>query len=196
MLTEASPAEAKKRPSVAIDERNPRRPCIYKLGRRCVKAIPDERIASSTKQLDRMRIACAAVRPARNVGARSQLMSTVPGFRRQLQDGQGFKLTGSSGPGIEKVAAPPARSNEHIRGPGRHSKNWQVFDRNGLPLKRRHAAINDEFRAQHESGFRRRQIKNSGSNLLRRTKAFDRDLALNPILGFLNFFLGSISQKR
>ena len=62
---------------------------------------------SAPQQVDRMRIASAAVRPARNVGARSQLMSTVPGFRRQLQDGQGFKLTGSSGPGIEKVAAPP-----------------------------------------------------------------------------------------
>ena len=72
----------------------------------------------------------------------------------------------------------------------------QVFDRNVFALKRRHAAINDEFRAQHESGFRRRQIKNSGGNLLRRTKAFERNLALNPIFGFLNFILGSISQKR
>ena len=51
----------------------------------------------------------------------------VPGLRRQLQDGQGFKLTGSSGPGIEKVAAPPVRSNEHIRGPAPPLKKLASF---------------------------------------------------------------------
>jgi hypothetical protein len=35
-------------------------------------------------------------------------------------------------------------------------------DGNGLALERRHAPVNDEFGAQHESGFRRRQVKRSG----------------------------------
>src|SRR5262249_32038810 len=49
-------------------------------------------------------------------------------------------------------------------------------------LKRRHTAVNDKFGTQHESGFGRRQVKYSGGDLLRRAKAFDRDLALkcNP----------------
>src|SRR4029450_11494350 len=71
------------------------------------------------------------------------------------------------------------------------------FDVNGLALKCRHTAVNDEFGTQHESGFGRRQIKYPGGDLLRRTKAFDRDLALNPIFGFLKFLLGnSISRQK
>lgn len=65
-----------------------------------------------------------------------------------------------------------------------------------VALKRRHTAIDDKFGTHHESGFGRRQIKNRGGDFLRRTKAFDGDLALNPILGFLKFFLGnSISRQ-
>ena len=65
---------------------------------------------------------------------------------------------------------------------------------NVLFLKGRHTAVNDEFGTQYEGGFGRRQIKYPGGNLLRGAKTFDRDLALNPISGFLNSFLGSIAE--
>src|SRR5215510_6376556 len=63
-------------------------------------------------------------------------------------------------------------------------------------LEGRHTAVNDEFRAQHESGFGRRQIEYPGGDLLRRAKPFYRDLALNPIFSLLNCFRRSVAQKR
>ena len=68
-------------------------------------------------------------------------------------------------------------------------------DVNALALQRRHTAVNDEFGSQHESGFGPRQIEYSRGDLLRCAKAFERDLGLNPIFGFLNSFLRSIAQK-
>src|SRR5262245_53492985 len=64
-----------------------------------------------------MRIAGSVVRPARNVRTYSQLVTSVPGFRWQLQDGQGLKLIGCSGPGIEIVPTPPLWSDQHVLGP-------------------------------------------------------------------------------
>src|SRR5436309_1270252 len=64
-----------------------------------------------------MRVASAVVRPTRKVCTRFQLVATVPGFRRQLKNGQGFKLIGLSGPGAKEVATPPLGCDHHVLGP-------------------------------------------------------------------------------
>ena len=58
-----------------------------------------------------------------------------------------------------------------------------------------HAAVDDEFGTEHESGLGRGQVKDRGGDLFRRAEAFERDLALNPVLHFLEFFRGAVAQK-
>src|ERR1700704_5027639 len=67
-----------------------------------------------SKQLDRMRHGASDVRPARDIQTDFQRVASMPGFVRKLKRRTKLQLIGVSSPGIEKIASPTVRSNQHV----------------------------------------------------------------------------------